>query len=352
MAAFITGITLLVVAVIVLVGGICGWIAVTFFYERARPWLTDTFAKEAISAVRFLTAGAGIMARFQLPSDPAFQESSQTIGNAALAVAIVAWLAWESLQHVVEKRMKTDAKQVASELRDSLLVERELLRLNDIYATVIRYLRIVVNEKTQRLTRAIRSQAPKKPADRLAKALTPEQQMIRLLGFLALSLERLDQRVLSAERNLAVNFRIGLYVPRNGSMIPWLGFNALDGKYDPFSSYEKHPERFQLDNLNDPAHTVRCVREKRTIIIPDTVAANIAFFNDEQPNYLKSFVAHPFSGLHVDGKSVEAAIVIDANFAGYFREADRTVIEFLLQEFAARLVLESGLLPFCPVGAK
>ena len=67
-----------------------------------------------------------------------------------------------------------------------------------------------------------------------------------------------------------------------------------------------------------------------------------AFFREAQKQYLKSMIAYPI--LHFrepDGTISQAAVVIDTNVAGHFKEEDRGVIEFFMDEFAARLNLEA-----------
>jgi len=131
-------------------------------------------------------------------------------------------------------------------------------------------------------------------------------------------------------------------------MAPRLGFDLSNKEYDPFSSYEKHRDRFLLDNRTDPAHTVQCIQQRQTLIVSDTEQEGLAFFEAAQKNYLKSLIAHPISGLRgPSGVVGDAALVIDTNRAGYFNEADRELLELWLAEFSARLVLESHFLGKC-----
>ena len=52
-------------------------------------------------------------------------------------------------------------------------------------------------------------------------------------------------------------------------------------------------------------------------------------------------VAYPLTDCRPDGIRVaRAALLIDTNVAGYFREEDREVIESRLHEFALRVELE------------
>jgi len=64
-------------------------------------------------------------------------------------------------------------------------------------------------------------------------------------------------------------------------------------------------------------------------------------FSPNQTNYLRSLVACPLLNFCLDGNTpARAAVMLDTNVPGYFKEESRDQLELLLQDFAARLSLE------------
>jgi hypothetical protein len=60
------------------------------------------------------------------------------------------------------------------------------------------------------------------------------------------------------------------------------------------------------------------------LIVPDCVNdPGFQFFHPQQANYLRSLVAYPLAEFSPDGrKPVRAALLLDTDVAGYFREED------------------------------
>lgn len=90
---------------------------------------------------------------------------------------------------------------------------------------------------------------------------------------------------------------------------------------------------------------VTCVNRKQMVIVEDCEAAaakgEFHFFNDNQRGYLRSMMAYYLGEVCCDdGSPAVAALVVDTDSAGYFREADRESLKFWLREFAARIKLE------------
>jgi len=82
-----------------------------------------------------------------------------------------------------------------------------------------------------------------------------------------------------------------------------------------------------------------------TIIVEDCVEAEkrkeFHFFNEDQRGYLRSMMAYYLDEVcGLDGTMTVAALVVDTDAPGFFREASRDSLEFCLREFGARLKLE------------
>lgn len=334
----------LAVSLCLLISGVVAAILVFRKWDAIKSLYGDTWAKFGVAAARWLSAVLAILQKQVSP------------GGSALAfgvfIAATAWLVWEAVQYIAERKLKQSLGELESELIQQRVIASQRERQINIRASMMSFLRSLVNDKKQRLRGM---DTPKETAAkrlaRLSDCLSPEEHMIAILGSLAASLRYLHPLPGSAE-SLETNIRIGLYAPEQGFMTPRLGFDLSNKEYDPFSSYEKHRDRFSLDNRTDPAHSVQCIQHRRTLIVADTEADSkqerFAFFEEAQKNYLKSLIAHPISGLRGPSGDVgDAALVIDANKAGYFNEADRELLVLWLEEFSARLVLESHFLGKC-----
>ena len=118
--------------------------------------------------------------------------------------------------------------------------------------------------------------------------------------------------------------------------------------YDVFKSYRDHEPSFRLAARDKVAHAVLCVQRRETVIVGDcgesADGGGFHFFDEHQPGYLRSMVAH-FMGEIVDanGSLALAALVADSNLAGVFQEGQRDSLEFTLREFAARIKIEMAL---------
>jgi hypothetical protein len=128
-------------------------------------------------------------------------------------------------------------------------------------------------------------------------------------------------------------------------MVPLRAINLYNPGYNVFSSYQRHRSAFQRNEGDNPSHVVTCVRRRGTIIVEDCVAAagrgEFFFFNDDQRGYLRSMLAYYLDEVCTeDGTMSVAALVIDTDAPGFFREHDRDAWEFCLREFGSRLKLE------------
>lgn len=208
---------------------------------------------------------------------------------------------------------------------------------------LLTHLRELVNEKRQRVRQALATVGQRASIQQVRAGLAPEEQVHVLLEWLA---SLFHYQAIHFDRNRHnQNFRVGLFAERDGRLEPLDAFDLNTRRHDPFSSYAQHADRYRLDNTASPAHAVRCVREGRTLIVADCEAEpEFEFFHERQRHYLRSMVAHPLAGFCPDGvNQASAALLIDTDEAGFFREDDREMLEVLLNEFVTRINLEYAL---------
>lgn len=198
-----------------------------------------------------------------------------------------------------------------------------------------------VDDKTIRLLRQLDKRKDAASLALVRSALTPDDHLDALLQSLAVFFHA----QLPADATPTTNFRVGLYAQRDGVMKPIRMVNLNNPRHDVFSSYRAHEASFVLDAKEKPSHTVRCVNLRQTVIVEDCVAqaeaGDFHFFNDNQRGYLRSMLAYYLDKVCcTDGTTAVAALVIDTDAAGFFREADRESLEFCLREVDSRVKLE------------
>jgi hypothetical protein len=343
MLLFANGLFVLTTALLLL--GAVALVAVYWYWESVEEYYSTDFLKNGVAAVRCLSAFAGILSRVVESADrPAVLYAYGAAGTGAIA-----WILWEFAQNGAEVKSKAAEASTKKKWVDEMQRHAALRRLTQIRSHIIGALRGLVNTKKERLSAAVPKSGGNSNPKKLYDFLGPDKHMYETIGTLAVLLKRLRETGEANDFDQA-NIRIGFYEPLDGHMVPLMGFDISDRRYNPFTSYQKHRDRFAVDNDSNPSHTVQCVRQKKTIIVPDTVGQGIAFFDESQKNYLRSLVAHPIFGIMGSGgKVADGAIVIDANIPGFFMETDRTTIELILSEFSSRLSLESYLRAFSPL---
>ena len=68
---------------------------------------------------------------------------------------------------------------------------------------------------------------------------------------------------------------------------------------------------------------IQSIRKREMLIVSDCTKEANFYFREDQKCYLKSMVSHPFKlGLNLK-ELVDAALVIDTDVPGYFKEDDR-----------------------------
>jgi hypothetical protein len=131
-------------------------------------------------------------------------------------------------------------------------------------------------------------------------------------------------------------------------MKPAQAFSLRSQNPTPFTSYQAARDRYQLD-ATDPAEVVKCVREREMRIVSNCVDAakkgSFTFFHDTQRTYLRSLWSYPIMDfVGPEGTILPAAIAVDTDEPGFFKEDDRVTIQLFMDEFAARLKLEALML--------
>jgi hypothetical protein len=145
------------------------------------------------------------------------------------------------------------------------------------------------------------------------------------------------------------NFRVGLYIELDGILKPVYAIDLNNPEYDPFQSYRNHPDFYRLAAQGNTALVVRCVRERQTLIAEDCVEmagrGEFHYTGEPQRSYLRSMVAFYLGEVCAeDGSMRKAAVVVDSDTPGVFKESDRDSLEWCLGEFGGRLRLEMLLL--------
>lgn len=308
---------------VVIFGGIWGRGHFDRFYLEANP-------KYLIAFMRLVSGGVAFF------SNPSVNHDVANSGDwpAVSLVAAFSWFTWECVQILAEKKAK-----VALDALD------ELDRAVSFRTLLLTTLRRMVQVKKKRIEDELSIPDPRsQPILRARRSLDPKAQIYLALEQMALFLRTLH-RDPDSEEALHQNFRIGLYVALNDRMQPLEAFDFNNPSSQPFTSYRETEQHFRLDNNDRPAHAVRCVREGRLIIVPDCAAAKpeeFTYFRDAQRNYLRSMIAYPILPFRAaDGTMTSAAVVIDTDVAGHFKEEDRRLIQFFMDQFAARLTLET-----------
>ncbi|WP_435011831.1 hypothetical protein P12x_006065 (plasmid) [Tundrisphaera lichenicola] len=348
--------------------GFCALFLVWWWPSWLRSLYREFLAKCAVAFFRALAALSAIAAKAATPKAP--KPLWDQPWASTVLIAVIGYLLWEVAGAIGDHKFKlakektsSDHKREIDDLKaahaeaqaaaaqeleivnqDKEDAEFEAVRLN----WLLTQLRWSVSEKHQRVRRVAQVNTSVRASIQQARdGLDPADQVHILLDLLA-SLLHL-WAVHEDGRRYNQNFRVGLLAERGGRLEPLDAFDLATCDHEPFSSYEKHPGRYRLDNDTNPSQAVRCVREGRTLIVSDCESEpGFEFFHDRQRQYLKSMVAHPISGFCPDGiNPASAALVIDTDKPGFFCEENREMVESLLREFAPRISLEyaiSGLI--------
>src|SRR5262249_45149099 len=206
---------------------------------------------------------------------------------------------------------------------------------------LISLIRDTVNAKVKRLHRELDREQSRASLQQVRNALTPEPQLAELLQCIAIFFREQLPDVEVENRN----FRVGVYADMERQLTPVYAVDLNNPGYNPFRAYESHPERYQLTAGADAATVVKCVQERRTIIVEDCEKAyemgEFQYFTAAQRNYIRSMMAYYLGEVcRADGTMVPAALAVDTDSRGFFREVNREYLEFWLREFGTRIKLE------------
>jgi len=291
--------------------------------------VTDLRAKYAARAVQLLSGYVSFRGAYEAAHKEDWWLPAVT--------GLVCLVLWELLKDSVDGRVKAADKQDKAALfraKTESTARTELLAV----------FRRSVDDKTIRLLRKMEKRKDSASVTLIRAALSPDDHLDSLL----LAMAVIFHKQLPADAPQTTNFRVGLYALNEGAMEPIRAVNLNNPSYNVFSSFRAHVASFQLTTTEKPSHTVRCVNLRQTIIVEDCEASANAgefhFFSDNQRGYLRSLLAYYLDQIcRDDGTTAVAALVVDTDAAGFFREADRESLEFCLREFAARVKLELSL---------
>jgi hypothetical protein len=317
-------VSVLLVSLILIGGfgiGLTGW-----YWSTIGRWASDVAVKVASVVVKLIAGSATV--------GGAYAAANKDEWLFPAIAGLVCIVIWEVLEKLIDNRVK------AVERIDKLALIRAE-QVCEARTELLTVFRRSVAEKTNRLLRKLPNRRDNPSAALIRSALTPDDH----LGDLLLSLAVYFSEQLPADRSETSNFRVGLYVARDGGIEPLRAVNLNNPSYDVFSSYRQHRESFRLNATERPSHAVNCINRRQTIIVEDCEFAaakgEFHFFNDNQRGYLRSMLAYYLDQVCCDdGTPVFAALIVDTDSAGFFRETDRDALEFCLREFGTRVKLE------------
>jgi hypothetical protein len=329
-------------SLVVMILGLLALVLVSFFWWLVASLYREFLAKLGVGFFRFIAAAAAVASKSApVPAGTPMQEQPWVVTT---LIAVSGYLMWEFAGAIGDhkhKLAKEKTKAAYDREIETLTVQKNVaVQQYTWLLRVVSHLRSLANEKLQRIKRVMQeSTGSRGSLPETRRALAPDEHIGVILETLA-SLLRIE--VVSTGGQHDQNFRIGLYAEQDGRLVPIDGFDLNTRSHDPFTSYQAHADRFRLDNTTNASHAVRCVLEGRMLVVPDCARdPGFQYFHDRQRNYLRSMVAYPLPDFSLDGGApVRAALLIDTDQVGYFREEDRQNIKMSLHEFAVRLALE------------
>jgi hypothetical protein len=313
------GSILVALVTVFVVAGVLSLLLILIAWDSVASWYSSSYAKFFVSISRLIST-------FVVAKYVVIQEIHAVV---AFYLAVASIFLWETLGLWIDQKKKLAFDRNAA-LQDQFMHRNRLLTC----------LRELDNHNKHRLDEEVKNAGSGRVTiENLRRALNANVQVRRILDQVGAMLksespERPDGSV--------QNFRIGYYIECNGYMKESKSIR-LDTQAECFlKSYklESVEEHFRVDCRHEPAQVVKCVQEQRLIIVSDCATQLVRFFHEEQKNYLKSMVAYPINDFGCGSvDKTRAAIVIDTDEVGYFKEEDRTKIEACLKEFGRKLAL-------------
>jgi hypothetical protein len=323
---------------VLLVVGIIAFFAALFAWNLVGRFYHELWGKFSIEAIQVMSGGVALFAGYAAIN----AKSDWWLPS---IVALVCTGLWKLTQICWDWRGKvlisTLDKQI-EDLRDEACAVNKKLEFRARLQALFRH---AVTLKVGRVNQEVKKLGPGNASIRhLRRALLPKDHLNDMLFDFTVFLREL---LTNADRD-KYNFRVGLYAETDGVMTAVAGVSYNNRQYDPFHAYQAHEKHYHLNATESPATVVTCVREKRLIIISDCHKADgdghFVYFNVEQKKYIRSLVAVWIGEICMrNGTMREAAIVIDTDAPGFFKEEDEEGIKCCIDEFAARISLESAL---------
>ena len=314
-----------VLAAFLLLGGVgIGWTAWQWAYVGRQ--VSDVAVKVTATLVKYVAGLASF--------GGAYAAAHKDDWWFPAAIGLCTIVVWDVLEKLVDNRVKAVDKFDKAALAKA---DRE----SELRTELLTVFRRSVAKKTRRLLAKLAVRADKPSAALLRAALTPHDHLDDLLDLIAVfAAEQLPK-----DLKESCNFRVGLYAERAGVMTPLRAVSLNNPGYDVFSSYRSHEAAYRIDTVEKASHAVKCVKLRKTIIVEDCAEAAVqgefSFFNENQRGYLRSMLCYYLDRVCCeDGTTAVAALVIDTDLAGHFRESDRDSLQFWLREFGARIKLE------------
>lgn len=307
-------------------------ILVTFFFWRSiGRFVPDPWSKLAVEAIQIVSGATSIAAAFAVAGQKGVWFRPLVAGSVCLG-------AFKLLQVLLDNRVKAADTKSRAEAAEYKRQAEDYLRLLGVLLECVR-------RKVERVTRVIQERLGATPTVTHARdALTPRPHLDEILNGVAAYF----CGWLPPEESRVAAFRVGVYVGQGGVMVPVNGVHSRQRGYKPFSSFRAHRKHFELTS-EEPAHVVQAVRKKGMLVVEhcETAAAkgDFNFFSADQPAYLRSMVSFYLG--EVCGENammVPAALVIDTDVAGFFKEAEWNSLRYCLGEFGPRVKLELLLL--------
>jgi hypothetical protein len=308
--------------------GFIALILIYCYWQSVGKFLNHLGPKAITETVQILVAVGSIGGAFAAATDKIDWLKPAITGVVALST-------WKILQLLADERVKAQEKTTKRKLEE---LTNELAHRADLFAVF----RQAVLKKVKRLRKMLQVKGKQLSIDHVRKTLSPAHHLEEILEGLGVFFQR---QLPGGPEGDGRNFRVGVYVEDRGKLIPVEGVSLNDPGYNPFSSFAAHSEFFGLNNMDSPSVAVRCVRERQMVIIEDCQEAatqgEFRFFNEDQKKYLRSVLAYFLGEVCTrPGEIGKATLVIDTEFAGFFKESDRDSWKIYLQEFAARIKLE------------
>ena len=304
--------------------GIGCLLAVALTWRGVGRAVGDDWPKVTCKVVQLFALYGSTRVAFAVPERKAQWEAATIAGVACLVI-------WEVVALLIDSRVK-----VADRLDKGALAraEAELTGRTDLLAVF----RNITSEKTKSLARVVRRLTKPPSEATIRTALTPEHLfedwMYSLCQFFA---ARPDS--IGAARP---NFRAALYIGSDGAVTPHGQYDLSEPGTPEFGTDTSPSEAFRVYEESLPI-VMACIRNRITVIVEDCFATEGPQSSaGSHRAYFRSLIAYPLGKVFVEiNAASDAAILVESNWPGFFRETGRDSLEYSLREFAVRIKLDA-----------